>query len=245
MSNALQFLDGSLGSPAADLACDEALLEACEAGTLATRGILRIWEPAQPYIVLGYANRVRQEVDVDAAAAEKIPIYRRCSGGGAVLQNMGCLNYSLILPMSHDPAFESIAQTNCFVMQRHRDVVSAIVGKRVSIQGHTDLTLGAKKFSGNSQRRKLRWVLFHGTFLLSCDFDLMERVLLPPPRQPDYRKHRRHSEFLACLPCTSEQIRSRLRESWNSTSILKSFPEAELHRLIGEKYTRREWNFRC
>lgn len=244
MSSALQFVDGSLGSPAADLAGDEALLEACEAGTLATSGVLRIWEPARPYIVLGYANRVQHEVNLEAATAANVPIYRRCSGGGTVLQNTGCLNYSLILPISHDPAFESIPQTNCFIMQRHRDLIAAVVGESVVIQGHTDLTLSDKKFSGNSQRRKLRWVLFHGTFLLSCDFDLMEQVLLPPPRQPDYRYNRRHSEFLTCLPCNSKQIHSHLREVWNATSILKCLPDLELRRLINEKYARREWNFR-
>jgi lipoate---protein ligase len=244
LSSALQFLDGSLGSPAADLAGDEALLEACESGTLGTRGILRIWEPAQPYIVLGYANRVRDEVNLEAASAAEVPIYRRCSGGGSVLQNIGCLNYSLILPMSYDPALESITQTNCFIMQRHRDAIGAIIGQRVWIQGYTDLTFGDKKFSGNSQRRKLRWVLFHGTFLLSCDFELMERVLLSPPRQPDYRNKRRHSEFLVCLPCAPEQIRSHLREIWNATSILKGFPEATVRRLVDERYTRGEWNFR-
>ena len=244
MNSALQFMDGSVGSPAADLACDETLLEACEAGTLPTAGILRLWEPAQPFVVLGYANRVQHEVNLDAAAAEKVPIYRRCSGGGAVLQNLGCLNYSLVLPISHDPALESITQTNCFVMQRHRDALASLLGEPVSIQGHTDLVLGDRKFSGNSQRRKLHRVLFHGTFLLSCDFDLMERVLLPPPRQPDYRKQRRHSEFLVCLPCTAEQLASKLQETWCAAQPLTKVPDSEIERLAADKYSQRTWNFR-
>jgi lipoate---protein ligase len=173
-----------------------------------------------------------------------MPIFRRCSGGGCVLQNAGCLNYALVLPLTFDPALESVSQTNCFIMQRNRDAVASVIGKSVVIQGYTDLTLDGKKFSGNSQRRKARWVLFHGTFLLGCDFALMARVLRTPVRQPEYRKHRAHSEFLTRLECSRAELKSALRRAWKANEAFENLPVEAIESLVQQKYSRHDWNFR-
>ena len=43
--------------------------------------------------------------------------------------------------------------------------LNAVMGAGVEVQGHTDLAINSLKFSGNSQRRKERFLLFHGVFL--------------------------------------------------------------------------------
>src|SRR5690242_14068944 len=91
----MKHLDLTLPSPAENLAADEALLDQCEAG--AEGEILRFWEPREAFVVLGYANRAALEVDLPACQAHQIGVFRRCSGGGTVLQGPGCLNYSVIL----------------------------------------------------------------------------------------------------------------------------------------------------
>src|SRR5213595_308411 len=106
----MHLLDFTLPTPAENLACDEALLEAFEAAE--GRGVLRFWEPADYFVVTGYANHVSTEVDRAACAAEGIPILRRCSGGGTVLQGAGCLNYSLVLNVADHPELHSIPSTN-------------------------------------------------------------------------------------------------------------------------------------
>src|ERR1039458_3609667 len=96
----MRHLDLTIPSPAENLACDEALLDWCESGTGAE--CLRFWESPEPFVVVGYANKVETEVNVAACEARKIPILRRCSGGGTVAQGPGCLNYALILPITKD-----------------------------------------------------------------------------------------------------------------------------------------------
>ena len=91
-------LDLTLATPEDNLACDEALLDWAEAHE--SPGLLRFWESDRRFVVLGYANRVADEVDVEACRAEDVPVLRRCSGGGTVLQGPGCVNYALILPMN-------------------------------------------------------------------------------------------------------------------------------------------------
>src|ERR1044071_9785969 len=164
-----------LGRRGENLACDEVLLQMAEESP-ETGEVLRVWEPVQYFVVIGYANRAASEVNLEYCETNTIPVLRRCTGGGAVLQGPGCLNYSLILPIN-----ASIHNTNASIMQRHAHALGA------EVRGHSDLTRGDRKFSGNAQRRKRRYLLFHGSFLLDLDIALVERLLPMPSRQPDYR----------------------------------------------------------
>ena len=82
-------------TPAENLAADEVLLDWCEAGH--GEETLLFWEPHETFVVVGYANKIAAEVNVAACEKNDVPIFRRCSGGGAVVQMRGGLNYSLIL----------------------------------------------------------------------------------------------------------------------------------------------------
>ena len=114
----MKLCDLTLASPEENLACDEALLDFCEAGQ--SEEILRFWEPARYFVVLGYANKVAREVNLPFCRANGIPVLRRCTGGGTVLQGPGVLNYSLILRMDASGPLHSIAATNEFIMERHQ-----------------------------------------------------------------------------------------------------------------------------
>lgn len=236
----MKWLDLTLATPAENLACDEALLDLCEEG----RGeeVLRVWEPAGHFVVVGYANRVAAEVDLAACDALRVPILRRCSGGGTVLQGPGCLNYSLILRIDERTA--SVSETNRTIMERHRQVLSALLQRPVAVSGHTDLTLGGRKFSGNSQRRHQRALLFHGTFLLGFDLSLIGRCLHTPSRQPDYRQNRRHQDFVIDLSLPAGAIKQALKQCWKADEPLAEVPFEQIEQLAHGRYSRDEWNFR-
>ena len=238
----MQYIDFTFPTPQQNLACDEALVALCEGGY--EHEILRFWEPREHFVVLGYSNRVLSEVDVPACERNLIPIFRRCSGGGAVLQGPGCLNYALILGISNRDPLLNIAATNAFVMQRHRQAIQNIIAFRVEIQGFTDLALRGLKFSGNAQYRRRRFLLFHGTFLLRFDIALMEKVLPAPRRQPAYRQNRSHRDFLININADAATVKHALREAWGASMPLPQLPLADIERLADERYSRREWNFR-
>jgi len=117
----MTFLDLTLPTPAENLAGDEALLDWCEEN--GGIGVLRFWEPENYFAVVGYGNQVATEVNVAACEADKIPILRRCSGGGTVLQGPGCLNYSLILKIEENGLLASITAANRFIMERNREAL--------------------------------------------------------------------------------------------------------------------------
>ena len=238
----MRWFDLTFSAPAENLACDEALLDLCESGF--AEEVLRFWESPNHFVVVGYGNKVEAEVDVAVSRADGIPVLRRCSGGGTVLQGPGCLNYSLVLLIDAHHELENITSANCHIMKRNAAALSKVIGKTASVEGFTDLALDGRKFSGNAQRRKRTHLLFHGTFLLDFDLQLIERYLRAPSRQPDYRCDRSHLDFLRPVNVSREEIKRALRGEWNATEALPSLPEEPLKKLIADKYSRAEWNLK-
>ncbi len=251
----MKLLDLTLASPAENLACDEALLNSTEAG--AGGEILRFWEPQEYFVVVGYANQVKMEVNIAACRARGIPVFRRCSGGGTVLQGPGCLNYTLILRTGAHPSLANISTANRFIMERNRGAVESEVRDRkpeagIAVCGHTDLALATRhlspvtyrKFSGNSQRRHKRALLFHGSFLLNLDLPLINDVLRMPSQQPDYRHGRDHAGFLTNLGVPAARLKAALGKAWNAAEESFDFPAQETRRLAAEKYSTAGWNFK-
>ena len=249
----MNLLQLQLPSPAENLAADEAVLDVCEAG--AGDETLIFWEPTETFVVVGYANKVATEVNVAACAAKGIPIFRRCSGGGTVVQMRGGLNYSLILRIEENSPTRNISSANEFIMERNRAAIQSAIGNHqsaISIRGHTDLVLVThhsslvteKKFAGNSQRRRKNFLLFHGTLLLDCDLALVGELLLMPSLQPDYRASRPHGEFVTNLNLPAEKVRAALAEAWDAKEEFANPPLAEIKKLAAEKYSTREWNFK-
>ncbi len=251
----MTFLDLTLQTPAENLACDEALLDFFEGH--GGDGLLRFWEPVDYFVVVGYGNHVDTEVNVAACEAEGIPILRRCSGGGTVLQGPGCLNYSVVLKIEEDGPLESITSANRFIMERNREAVEG-EGRmqkaegRIEVCGHTDLALVTRhsplvtslKFSGNAQRRKKHFLLFHGTFLLNFDIALIDTFLRMPSKEPDYRKGRSHKDFLTNLELPADAIKKALYRAWGAKAPLEVVPHDAIALLARDKYVTKGWNFK-
>lgn len=232
--------------PAAEnLAADEALLDWSEAGH--GDETLLFWEPRETFVVVGYANRVATEVNVAACGQNGIPIFRRCSGGGAVVQMPGGLNYSLILRIRENLPTQNITAANHFIMEKNRAAIQSAIGgpsSAISVRGHTDICLDGKKIAGNSQRRRKNFLLFHGTLLLNCNLAQISELLLMPSLQPHYRAGRPHSDFVTNLNLSAATVKAALADEWNAGEELNQPPVVEISRLAREKYSAREWNFK-
>jgi lipoate-protein ligase A len=240
----VKHLDLTFSTPAENLACDEALLDWREQND--GEEILRFWESPETFVVVGYANKIATEVNVENCRAQQIPIFRRCSGGGTVLQGRGCLNYALILRIAENSPTAGISGANQFIMERNRGAIESAIHNpqsAIALRGCTDLVLADKKFSGNSQRRRKNFLLFHGTFLLDFDLPRVGEFLRVPSRQPDYRASRDHEEFLTNLNLPVSEIKSALKKKWNANEKLDEFPKAEIQKLA-QKYSADEWNLK-
>jgi lipoate---protein ligase len=239
---AVTFLDLSLPSPAENLALDEALLNVCDTGGPES---LRFWESPVPFVVVGYGNRIATEVDVPVCEAAGVPILRRCSGGGTVVQGPGCLNYNLVLRIPETGPLTNVTGTNRFIMERMRDALQPLSADPVVVEGHTDLAVkrggSVLKFSGNAQRRRRHAIVFHGTLLLGFDLDLVPRLLRHPSAEPGYRTGRGHLDFVTHFPASRSEVRRAIAAAWNASEPLETLPDLV---DIAAKYRSVEWNQR-
>ena len=147
---------------------------------------------AEHFVVVGYANKVATEV---MSWRVKRTGFRFCGAVPAaalVVQGPGCLNYTLVLRITADGPLHNIGVANQFIMRQNRAAMESSLRTRPAwrMRGHTDLAIGERKFSGNAQRRRKHFLLFHGTFLLNFDLALVSELLPMPSKQPDYREHR-------------------------------------------------------
>jgi lipoate-protein ligase A len=239
----VKWIDLTLPTPAENLACDEALLDWCEAGTCEDE-LLRFWESPAPFVVVGYSNHLDREVHLDHCRADGVPVLRRCSGGGTVVQGHGCLNFSLILRIPPDGPLSNLTGTNNFIMQRHAAALRPLLGNGCHATGTTDLAVGDRKFSGNAQRRKRSFLLFHGTFLLDFDLSLIARLLKFPSRQPDYRQGRSHLDFVMNTGLSRPAVKDALKQGWQTTNLLTLIPFDKIRSLAQNRYSQDEWTFK-
>ena len=155
------FLDLTLSSVAENLALDETLLLQAEQGG---PEVLRFWEWPHAAVILGAGCQLALDVDELACRSDGVPLLRRSSGGGTVLLGKGCLLYSLILSYQHDPQLQSVRASYAWILGRMIEALAPL-GTDLQQAGISDIVLGERKVSGNSQQRKRTHLLHHGTLL--------------------------------------------------------------------------------
>jgi lipoate-protein ligase A len=108
--------------------------------------------------------------------------------------------------------------------------------------GVSDLAVSGRKVSGNSQQRKARHVLHHGTLLYAFDATRLEHYLNTPEREPAYRAGRPHGEFVTNLPADADALKRLLAAEFDAEAgevaaeVLGRVPV-----LLAERYSRADW----
>jgi len=263
----MQLLDLTLDSSAENLALDEALLDTAEnLEASAPAEVLRLWEPRESFVVAGNSSRLKDEVNLRACHARRIPVLRRASGGATILAGPGCLMYAVVLGYRDRSHLRDISQAHRFVL----DTVAAALSRKIACPsgseksddpqppvprgqqpairraGISDLVLGEPplKFSGNSLRCKRDHFLYHGTVLYDFSLDEIEALLNIPSRQPAYRQARSHQNFLTNLPLRGASVRQALIDAFNAHDSRSDWPRELTAKLAERKYARPEWNER-
>ena len=240
----MRVLDVSFSMPEENLALDEVLLDEVESG--GTDEVLRFWESPGYFAVLGVAQKIDSEILIENCRNDGVPIVRRCSAGGAVVQGPGCLNFSLVLDMERTQALRPIRASF------HHILHGIVQGLRIkdpstAIAGVSDLVIGRRKFSGNAQRRKRRALLHHGTLLYKFSIDRMARYLKEPGKRPDYREERSHGNFVTNFALPREDLMEIVKEVFapdDSVFALGDEERSKVVELARAKYARGEWTYK-
>ncbi len=189
-----RFLNTGAGSGAVNMAIDEAMLVGVNRGTTPPTVRVYAWEP--PTVSLGYAQRIEDELDLEAVDRFGFGVVRRPTGGRAVL-HAGELTYSVVGPAGEDPlgrsimeAYESIARALAAGLGRLgvevelAPVATEAIGRDgasppcFASAGRYEIVVGGRKLIGSAQRRVGRGVLQHGSLLMDSTHERIADLML-------------------------------------------------------------------
>ncbi len=195
----MQVKDISFPTPQENLLFDEELFN--QADKHKGGECLRFWESPCVFVVLGRIGKEEDDVNLEQTTTDGVPVLRRSSGGGTVVQGPGCLNYSLVLSKQNYPQLNDLRKSYEWISQK---VIEALrpAGVEAYFRPISDLATGTdeRKFSGNAQRRGKGYILHHGTLLYNFDLSLISRYLKMPKDIPAYRQARAHNRFITNIP---------------------------------------------
>ena len=154
----------SLNNPYHNLAAEAYLAQICREEN---KSCLYLWQNSSS-VIIGCHQNPYTECDVGFARENDIFIARRTTGGGAVYQDLGNLNFTLIVPICD---FDRVKSTQL--------IASALngIGIEAEADGRNDICVGGLKISGNAYSSDSKIGLHHGTLLYDVDKEIMERVL--------------------------------------------------------------------
>ncbi len=161
-----------------------------------------------PQVISAFRSRITSGNLLKYPKDEEIVfLARRASGGGTVFQNpTGNINYSIYVNLEKRKELFAVKDSYQILLGL---VTSALSKQLISAgsNGKSDITVSdagvLKKISGNAQFRKKNCIVQHGTLILEeALIDKVSGLLLHPPEEPEYRKARKHRDFLTSLPPT-------------------------------------------
>ncbi|MFO7882353.1 MAG: lipoate--protein ligase [Kosmotogaceae bacterium] len=128
---------------------------------------LYLWQNENT-IVIGRNQNAWRECRVEKFLKEGGNLSRRPSGGGAVYQDMGNLNFTFIAP-----------RTIYNVHKQLEVIVDAVnsLGINAEFSGRNDILAEGRKFSGNAYYSSREKAMHHGTILINTNFKKLSDYL--------------------------------------------------------------------
>ena len=156
-----------------------------------------IWQPDKTYIILGRSNRIVEDsVHIENARKNGVEIYKRPSGGEAVILSPKTLVTSIKLPL------KNTLNTHHYFKVINSSIIEALSAlgiKDLGNKGISDISIGIKKILGSSIYRKHQTLFYHAVLNISEPIAHISLYLKHPKKEPDYRLGRTHDEFVTSL----------------------------------------------
>ncbi|MCS1350689.1 lipoate--protein ligase [Mechercharimyces sp. CAU 1602] len=119
----------------------------------------------EPCVIAGKNQNMVEEIHVDKVQQKGIHTVRRLSGGGAVYQDLGNLNFSFITKDDGDSFLNFRRFTQPVIEALHQ------MGVEAELTGRNDIQVGEKKISGNAQFTTKGRMFSHGTLMFDVNLD--------------------------------------------------------------------------
>ena len=156
----------------------------------------RSWQPDGEFIVLGNSDDVESSIFIEEVKKDKIKIVKRPTGGHAVYLSPKMISISLVTrknPLPRSADFFLRGNTILF------NTLEELGVKNLSLEGISVIAIANKKIIGTAIYRNRFLVFYHAILNLAEEPGKIAKYLKFPPKVPDYRKERPHSEFITSL----------------------------------------------
>ncbi|MFK7693116.1 biotin/lipoate A/B protein ligase family protein [Paenibacillus sp. HJGM_3] len=213
---AWRFVHTGFGSPAYNMAVDEAILTAHSEGLVPPTVRFYGWDP--PTLSIGYFQKAEQEVDFEAVERSGVGFVRRATGGRAVLHDKE-LTYSIIvsenypgMPTTVNEAYRVLSEGLVLGFRKLglRAEMVSLASEEEKLKYSTagsaacfdspswyELVVEGRKVAGSAQTRQKGVVLQHGSILLELDVE----------------------QLFSLLQFSSDKLRRRLMDSFASKAV--------------------------
>ncbi|MCG8529070.1 MAG: lipoate--protein ligase [Desulfovibrionales bacterium] len=237
----MRYIENTVTDPAFNMAAEEWLL------TETDDEVFMLWRN-EPCILIGRNQNTLSQIDERFVRDRNIPVVRRMSGGGAVFNDLGNVNFTFIANGSADDGLDFQRFTT--------PILKALRGMGVacSFEGRNDLLIDGKKFSGNAQHMHKNRILHHGTLLFSADMaDLSGALRVDPEKFRDKAVKSvtsRVTNIASHLPSpmsVTEFIEALMtvvsQQAANTIVSLSDEEVAAINGIADARYRTWDWNF--
>lgn len=238
MIHKITYIESSRTNPYQNLALEEYLLLHCKEGQC----ILYLWQNEKT-IVIGRNQNAWKECLVDKLNAQNGRLTRRLSGGGAVYQDLGNLNFTFLI---HKTDYD---------VNRQLEVITRAVrklGANAVKSGRNDILVDGKKFSGNAYYEQGQHCYHHGTLMVNVNLEDLSKYLTVSKEKLESKGvdsvKSRVVNLTELIPgLTVKELKEKLLEAFEevyglNANILK---EEELDQeeltVSAERFSSREW----
>jgi lipoate-protein ligase A len=152
--------------------------------------------PTTQEVVLGRGGDPAIELRLENVVADGVMVRRRAGGGCAVVLDPGNVIVAVAWPL---PGLGEIRSAFATISQQLIAALARLGLAGVQQRGVSDLARDDRKIGGACIYRTRGLLYYATTLLVEPDLALVERYLQHPPREPAYRRGRRHRDFMGAL----------------------------------------------
>ena len=140
--------------------------------------ILFLWKN-KPVVVIGRYQNPWEECSLGLMEKDGVALARRCSGGGAVYQDLGNICFTLIAPRTSASSFSCAGAEQ--KAKNFQLVLKALqlMGLKASLSGRNDILIDGRKVSGSAFQTTKGRLCHHGTMLVKTDLSKLSAYLTP------------------------------------------------------------------
>ena len=239
----MKYIESPWTDPYYNLALEEYVFEKLDRSS----DWLILWQNENTIVIGKYQNTI-EEINAEYVAEQNISVVRRLSGGGAVYHDKGNLNYTLIVDQEEDFDFNF----RYFVVPVMETLKQ--FGVDAEFSGRNDVTIGGRKFSGNSQYIKQKRILHHGCIMLNSNLNHVEKALRVKNIKVESKSTKSVRSRVTTInehavpPISMDLFREELKQKVGKNTVLERYDLteadfAEIETLRCNKYMTWEWNY--